>query len=41
MVLPGESPEEIATEASALKLLTPCGLSPENATLDRSAVYRF
>lgn len=41
MVLPGESPEEIAKEESAWKLLEPWGLTPDNATLERSAVYRF
>lgn len=41
MVLPGESPEEIAKEESAWRLLQPWGLTPENATLERSAVYRF
>ena len=41
MVLPGESPEEIARDESAWKLLEPWGLTPRNATLERSAVYRF
>jgi len=41
MVLPNESSEEIAKPASAWKLLEPWGLSPDNATLERSAVYRF
>ncbi|MFT4725776.1 MAG: 2-polyprenyl-6-methoxyphenol hydroxylase-like FAD-dependent oxidoreductase [Granulosicoccus sp.] len=41
MVLPGESSEEIAKPASAWKLLVPWGIHPDNATLERSAVYRF
>lgn len=41
MVLPGERAEEIAKEESAWKLLEPWGLTPENAVLERSAVYRF
>ncbi len=41
MVLPGESSEEIAKEESAWKLLEPWGISPKNAQLERSAVYRF
>ncbi len=41
MVLPGESAEELASEASAWRLLQPWGVTPENATLERSAVYRF
>lgn len=41
MVLPGENVEELASAESAWKLLKPWGLSPENATLERSAVYRF
>jgi len=41
MVLPGESTEEIAKPTSAWKLLEPWGLSPDNAELERSAVYRF
>ncbi len=41
MVLPHENPEEIAREENAWKLLQPWGLTPENATLERSAVYRF
>ncbi len=41
MVLPGESVEEIAKAESAWKLLEPWGLHPDNATLERSAVYRF
>jgi len=41
MVKPGESSEEIAKTESAWRLLEPWGLTPENATLERSAVYRF
>jgi len=41
MVLPGESKEEIAKPESAWKLLEPWGLSPDNAELERSAVYQF
>jgi len=41
MVLPHESAEEIAKEDNAWRLLEPWGLTPENATLERSAVYRF
>lgn len=41
MVLPGESSEEIAKEESAWRLLEPWGLTPDNAQLERSAVYRF
>lgn len=41
MVLPGEVPEEIAKEENAWKLLEPWGLTPENAVMERSAVYRF
>lgn len=41
MVLPHENPEEIAREENAWKLLEPWGVTPENATLERSAVYRF
>ncbi|MDB4222956.1 bifunctional 3-(3-hydroxy-phenyl)propionate/3-hydroxycinnamic acid hydroxylase [Granulosicoccus sp.] len=41
MVLPEESSEEIAKPASAWKLLEPWGINPDNATLERSAVYRF
>lgn len=41
MVKPGESSEEIAKPESAWELLEPWGLHPGNATLERSAVYRF
>ena len=41
MVKPGESSEEIAKPESAWALLEPWGLTPDNATLERSAVYRF
>ncbi len=41
MVLPDESSEEIAKPQSAWRLMEPWGLTPENAELERSAVYRF
>ncbi|MDG1530960.1 MAG: bifunctional 3-(3-hydroxy-phenyl)propionate/3-hydroxycinnamic acid hydroxylase [Paracoccaceae bacterium] len=41
MVLPTEDKDEIAKPESAWRLLEPWGLSPENAKLERSAVYRF
>ncbi|MEL6689635.1 MAG: bifunctional 3-(3-hydroxy-phenyl)propionate/3-hydroxycinnamic acid hydroxylase [Pseudomonadota bacterium] len=41
MVLPGEDADALASEESAWRLLEPWGLSPENAELERSAVYRF
>jgi 3-(3-hydroxy-phenyl)propionate hydroxylase len=41
MVLPGESAEELQKPESAWELLKPWGLTPENAVLERSAVYRF
>ncbi|MCH2168420.1 MAG: bifunctional 3-(3-hydroxy-phenyl)propionate/3-hydroxycinnamic acid hydroxylase [Oceanicola sp.] len=41
MVLPGEDTEEIARPETAWQLLAPWGLTPENAQLERSAVYQF
>ncbi|MET3354394.1 UNVERIFIED_ORG: 3-(3-hydroxy-phenyl)propionate hydroxylase [Xanthobacter viscosus] len=41
MVLPGEDPQALAAPESAWRLLEPWGLTPQNATLERSAVYRF
>lgn len=41
MVLPGESTTEMAKPEKAWQLLEPWGLHPENAKLERSAVYRF
>lgn len=41
MVLPGESATELASEESAWRLLEPWGVTPVNATLERSTVYRF
>lgn len=41
MVLPGENAEELAKPENAWKLLEPWGLTPANAVLERSAVYRF
>lgn len=41
MVLPGENPQELQQPENAWKLMAPWGLTPENAELERSAVYRF
>ncbi len=41
MVLPDEDPKSFAAPENAWRLLEPWGLTPENATLERSAVYRF
>jgi resorcinol 4-hydroxylase (NADPH) len=41
MVLPGEPAEEMQKPERAWELLKPWGLTPENAELERSAVYRF
>lgn len=41
MVLPGESIEEMQTPERAWTLLEPWGMTPQNAQLERSAVYRF
>jgi 3-(3-hydroxy-phenyl)propionate hydroxylase len=41
MVLPGEDPKELTRPENAWKLLEPWGMTPENATLERDAVYRF
>jgi len=41
MVLPSEDKDEIAKPQSAWRLLKPWGLTPDNAQLERSAVYRF
>lgn len=41
MVLPGESVENMQTPETAWKLLAPWGVTPDNAELERSAVYRF
>ncbi len=41
MLLPGETAEEMQTPEKAWDLLRPWGLTPENAQLERSAVYRF
>lgn len=41
MVLPDEDPIEIAKSENAWSLLEPWGLTPENADLERSAVYQF
>ena len=41
MVLPTEDVAEMQKPDSAWKLLEPWGLSPDNAELERAAVYRF
>lgn len=41
MVLPGESAHDLQKPERAWELLAPWGLTPDNATLERSAVYRF
>ncbi|WP_081737000.1 bifunctional 3-(3-hydroxy-phenyl)propionate/3-hydroxycinnamic acid hydroxylase MhpA [Arthrobacter sp. MA-N2] len=41
MVLPGESPEELSSPESAWRLLEPWNVTPDDAELERSAVYRF
>ncbi|MEU9025267.1 bifunctional 3-(3-hydroxy-phenyl)propionate/3-hydroxycinnamic acid hydroxylase [Actinomadura sp. NPDC048394] len=41
MRLPGESPEDLNTVASAWRLLEPWGRTPENTTLERHALYTF
>jgi len=41
MLLPGETVEEMTTDAKAWELLESWGVTPENAELERSAVYRF
>ncbi|MEM8554945.1 MAG: bifunctional 3-(3-hydroxy-phenyl)propionate/3-hydroxycinnamic acid hydroxylase [Pseudomonadota bacterium] len=41
MVLPDEDRDEIARTENAWALLVPWGVSPENAVLERSAVYQF
>jgi 2-polyprenyl-6-methoxyphenol hydroxylase-like FAD-dependent oxidoreductase len=41
MVLPNESAHELQKPEQAWKLLEPWGLTPANAELERSAVYRF
>lgn len=41
MVLPEESSEEMAKPENGWRLLEPWGLTPDNAELERSAVYRF
>ncbi len=41
MVLPGESAHEMQKAERAWELLAPWGLTPDNAELERSAVYRF
>jgi 2-polyprenyl-6-methoxyphenol hydroxylase-like FAD-dependent oxidoreductase len=41
MRLPGESIEDLNTEETAWRLLGSWGMTPENATLERHAVYTF
>lgn len=41
MVLQGESAEEMQKPENAWRLLEPWGIRPDNADLERSAVYRF
>ncbi len=41
MRLPGESIEELNTAETAWRLLKSWGIRPDNATLERHAVYRF
>jgi len=41
MVLPGEDKDQIAEPENAWRLLEPWGLTPSNAKLERSAIYRF
>ncbi len=41
MRLPGETIEELNTSETAWRLLETWGITPENATLERHAVYRF
>ncbi len=41
MRLPGESIEELNTAETAWQRLEPWGMTPDNATLERHAVYRF
>ncbi|MBM4763132.1 bifunctional 3-(3-hydroxy-phenyl)propionate/3-hydroxycinnamic acid hydroxylase [Bacillus sp. B15-48] len=41
MILPGESKEEFNTEENAWKLLQPWDITPENARLERQALYTF
>lgn len=41
MVLPGEAAHEMQKPERAWELLAPWGVTPENAELERSAVYRF
>ncbi|MFK7874384.1 MAG: bifunctional 3-(3-hydroxy-phenyl)propionate/3-hydroxycinnamic acid hydroxylase [Paracoccaceae bacterium] len=41
MLLPDESKEQMSNAQTAWALLEPWGLTPENAQLERSAVYRF
>ncbi|MCB1334835.1 MAG: bifunctional 3-(3-hydroxy-phenyl)propionate/3-hydroxycinnamic acid hydroxylase [Roseivivax sp.] len=41
MLLPGETIEQMTTPAKAWELLSAWGVTPDNAELERSAVYRF
>lgn len=41
MLLPGETKEEIDSDENAWRLLADWGITPDNATLERRAVYTF
>ncbi|MHA6759664.1 bifunctional 3-(3-hydroxy-phenyl)propionate/3-hydroxycinnamic acid hydroxylase MhpA [Streptacidiphilus sp. PAMC 29251] len=41
MRMPGETVEQLNTEATAWRLLAPWDLTPDNCTLERHAVYTF
>ncbi|SRR5271166_2635762 len=41
MALPGETAEDLNREEVAWRLLAPWDITPENATLERHAVYKF
>jgi 2-polyprenyl-6-methoxyphenol hydroxylase-like FAD-dependent oxidoreductase len=41
MCLPGEDPSSMNDEATAWRLLSPWDVRPDNASLERHAVYRF
>jgi 2-polyprenyl-6-methoxyphenol hydroxylase-like FAD-dependent oxidoreductase len=41
MAMPGETPQQLNDEAVAWRLLEPWDATPENARLERHAVYRF
>lgn len=41
MRLPSETPDELSAEDNVWKLLAPWGLTPENSTMERRAMYTF